>query len=116
MENTKGFYGFTCMSRQNYFQNLTQINIDMGEADRVIFGIFYPDGGCDAEMSMTWRILNDEEVPRFEVFSDAFELLKKEKVSRLIDDLTEDMTPDSFSQLLITHGFKDMSDNPLVDK
>jgi hypothetical protein len=102
------------MSRQKYFQNLTQINKDMGEADNVIFGVFYPDGGCDAEMSMTWHILKDEEVPRLEVFSDAFELLKTEKILRLIADFTEEMTPDIFSQLLIDHGFKDMSDNPLA--
>lgn len=113
MENTKGFYGFSCMSRQKYFPNLTEINKQMGESDKISFGIFYPDGGCDAEMQMTWHTLKDEEVPRLEVFSDAFELLKTEKFLRLISDFEEEMTPGAFSQLLIDHGFKDMSDNPL---
>ena len=107
------FYGFICESRQNYFPNLHQINQKAGEVDRVMFGIFYPDGGCEAEMGMTWYLLKDEETPRLEVFSDSFEMLKQEKFHQIINDLDEDLTTETFSQLLIRHGFKDMSDNPL---
>ena len=114
MKDTKYYYGFYCLSRQNCFPNLIEINKQISETDHIMFGLYDLDGGCTAEMGIKWLQLSDEVAPRFEVFSDAFDLLKTEKILRLINNFDEDMTPETFSQLLIRHGFKDMSDNPLA--
>ena len=113
MLKQNAFYGFTCDSRQNYFSTLQDINKKSGITNQIIFGIFYPEGGCGAEMGMRWHLLDNEEVPRLEVFSDAFKMLKQDKFHQIINDLDETLTPETFSKLLIKHGFKDVSDNPL---
>ena len=113
----KNFYGFTCSSRQNYFPHLKTTNEKSGEIDRVMFGIYCPNGGCEAEMSMVWHQLSTEICPCFSVFSDAFKMLGQDVILRLICEFSKipnpQMTSEYFSEMLINLGFKDMSDIPL---
>lgn len=120
MKKSKSFYGFTCQSRQDYSVYLAVSNKKERITDRIMFGIYTPEGGCEAEMGMVWHKLRDDLVfPRIEIFSDAFGRLKQDTFIQLIHDLSyipnPEMTPEDFSNMLVGLGFKDMSDNPLEE-
>lgn len=110
----KLFWGFTCYSRQDY---AGRVPLDAAE-DEIMLGIQQPDGGCLAEFGFRWYKLNGELVPKLEVFSDAWLLLRTDTFQNVINQLTRDKkplpTPDELSALLITWGFIDQSDNPLA--
>ena len=114
------FLGFTCFSRQDYYPQLKDLHLSLKEQDGVLFGLYYDDEGCKAEMSMTWEVLQNEPVPCLKIFPDAFCLLGEDAFRKLFSKLNslEDpqITPDQFSNLLITLGFRDMSDKPLVQR
>ncbi len=109
----KLFWGFTCYSRQDYAGKAP-----LDAEDEIILGIQYPDGGCLAEMGFRWYKLDGALVPRLEVFSDAWQLLQTRTVQMVISQLVNGSnprpTPDELSELLITWGFIDQSDNPLT--
>ena len=113
MKRNSTILGFHCLSRMDYFPELEESTHRDGKTDNIMFGKYAPHGGCDGEMGMTWYSLNNEEVPRLEVFSADFSMLNEDVFQRLIANLKEDMTPDMFSKMLIEHGFKDLSDYPL---
>jgi len=112
--------GFTCFSRQDYYPQLKDLHLDFNEHDSVLLGLYYDGGGCKAEMSMTWEVLQNEPEPRLKIFSDAFCLFGEKAFRELFSELErlEDphITPDEFSKLLIRLGFRDLSDKPLVQQ
>ena len=106
------FWGFTCYSRQDY---AGQIPLDA--EDEIMLGSQYPDGGCLNEMAFRWYKMNDELVPRLEVYSEAWHLLQTHTIQMVMGQLIQEQepmpTPDEMSALLIAWGFVDQSDRPL---
>jgi len=87
-----------------------------GIVDQVTFGLYYADGGCFGEMSMSWHWLvgNEEGVARLEAFSDSFDSLAKPEFKRLLGRLAKltrgaanHLAPAGFCALLAECGFED---------
>lgn len=81
-------------------------------------GLYFDDGGCKAEMCMTWEVIENEPTPRLKIYSDGFCLLGESAFKELLNELNslEDhqIAPNEFCNLLIRLGFRDMSDTPLA--
>ena len=75
----------------------------------VMFGMYYEDCGTDGEMGMRWHAIQDDSVPRLEVFCDAWAVLNTfDDVLRklaLYDDMN--ITVDKFVEILTSCGFVD---------
>jgi len=112
------FLGFTCFSRQDYYPQLRDLHLQINEQDSITFGLYYDNGSCKSEMSMAWEILQGEPTPCLRIFSDAFCLLGETAFQELFAKLSNlndsHITSDEFSRLLISLGFRDISDNPIT--
>ena len=116
MMQTKYIKAFTCFSRQDYSENPN--TLPNGVTDKVMFGTFSADGcGCAYECSMEWVSLADGAVPHLGIFNDAFVAFQEHQ--QLFTALTtlhrKSFTSDDFSRLLISLGYRDLSDNKLAE-
>ena len=77
--------------------------------NEIVFGMYYPDGGTDGEMSMRWYDLGGSEVPRLEVYDDSWAVLAS--FSDLLATLAtwddENIDQELFVKILLEHGFVD---------
>jgi len=115
MNETRFIKGFTCFSRQDYFESNHVFEKDI--VDRIMIGNYAENGcGCEYEMTMVWVKLDDASTPRLCVFNDAFIAFKEH--AKLFDELPRlndvNFSPDEFSWLLIKLGYKDFSDTKLA--
>jgi len=109
--------GFTCLSRQDYGADYIKKYMEpQGYVDEVNLGID-KEGGCiKGEAFMRWVKLDNQICPRFEVFTDGFDILcYLIRLPEFIDFVktNPDFTSDDFSRFLIKHGFIDYSDKKL---
>lgn len=108
------FWGFCCYSRQNYSGD-----VPLDAEDEIMLGIQHRDGGTLCELVINWHMLQGKSIPRLEVFSEAWHLLRTDTLQSLLKHLTQEKeplpTPDELSRLLIDYGFVDQSDRPLSD-
>ena len=109
-ESNTPILGFTYLSRQKHSHIVVP-----NELDPITLGLYYEDGCCDAEMSISWKRVQKESVPCIMAFSDAFHLFKIEAFKKLFCELSQlkntRITSDEISRLLIRIGFKDMSED-----
>lgn len=72
-------------------------------------GIYHEDGGCLAEMIVKWHSLNGKLSPRLESFDDSWLLLTAfdDLIKLMSENDSRDITPEVFTQLLDSLGFKD---------
>ena len=117
MKNNRArFYGFTCLSRQNYADYYLP---KVEEMDSITFGEYVRNDGCIAEITMKWYQRKDRQEISLEVFDDAVCLLGKpiiQHLFRLLKKVQKDkivLTPDVFLHLLLSVGFEDTSDNKM---
>lgn len=81
------------------------------ETQEVIFGLYYPNEGCEAEMEMTWVEVQGR-IPKLKVYGEAFMTLHKfadviEAIA-IAEELTT-LTEEWFCQILDSLGFTDMT-------
>ncbi|HOX08210.1 MAG TPA: hypothetical protein PK280_17580 [Planctomycetota bacterium] len=115
-KNNQAIPRFTHLSRAWYGPaNLPALRKD-GIVDQVTFGLYFADGGCDAEMCMSWHWLvgNEAGVARIEAFADSFALFARPelkrvfgRLARLAKDAADRMAPAGFCALLAECGFED---------
>lgn len=89
---------------------------DVIDGDQVMFGMYAKDGGTDGEMTMRWIKLDSNNVPRLEIFDDAWETLASfgDLICTLAKHDDQNITPEEFVAILKAHGFEDFTpyDNP----
>lgn len=107
----KWYWGFSCFSRENYKNHICH-----EFEDQIIYGIYSYDGGCMAEMTMTWGNLRVKE-PYLRCFSESFFLIMSPMHKNIFAHIRkwnkEWFSAEDFSKLLISLGFQDDSDFPL---
>lgn len=107
-EKTDLYWGFTCFSRQNY-----RDEVPHKSEDEIIYGVYSHQGGCMAELCMTWERF-DMTVPYLRSFSESFPLLTSPTHRKIFEGIhklnDEYFSPDDFSRLLLSLGFQDNSD------
>ena len=108
------FNGFTCLSRENYGAEYIKNHMEaQGYVDAVGLGVD-KEGGCmKGEAFVRWIKFDNQVCPRFEVFTDGFDILcYLIRLPEFIDfvKINPDFTSDDFSRFLIKHGFIDYSD------
>lgn len=82
-----------------------------GVVDEVTFGLY--EDGCIGEMSMQWKTLGRETVPKLGMFSDCWHLLGCDAVRRVLDELSrqgQNLSPSEFCRLLDRCGFVDQTE------
>jgi len=109
--------GFTCLSRQDYGPDYIKKHMEaQGYVDEIGFGMD-KEGGCiKGEAFLRWIKLDSQIYPRFEVFTDGFDILcYLIRLPEFIDFVKKspDFTSDDFSRFLIKQGFIDYSDKKL---
>lgn len=89
----------------------------------VVFGMYHPsEGGTTGEMAMRWHNLSggDYNVPRLEVFDDAWRVLRAfdDVLERLAHVDGQNITEGEFVALLLECGFTDLTeyDNPYKER
>lgn len=84
--------------------------------DEVMFGLDSPGGGTSGEMSVRWKELGGNNVPKLEVFDDGWSALAT--FPDVIEEMgkmdNENITPKQFCSLLLSCGFHDKTprENP----
>ena len=107
----KTYYGFVQHSRMNY------CNVPYGKCiDEIVFGIYVENDGCISEAAFVWEKVGDELIPYLRIFSDGITVAYSEKFKAIADEINnkDNVTPRQIAELLIQHGFKDDSDEPLT--
>lgn len=109
------FWGFTCLSRQNYARTVRSNCVN-----QIMLGIQCNEGGCLCELAIRWHMLTNVPVARLEVFDEAWTLFQTPTFAAVLENLTQmcknhTPTPDEVSTLLIVYGFTDQSDRLLVE-
>lgn len=106
------FWAFTCFSRQDYADE-----VEIPYLDEVCYGLWNKNGGCVCEMLMVWERIGGDAVPVIQSFSESFVLLtspvQKKVFEKLMKMRKECFTPEEFSKVLLSCGFRDMSDRKL---
>ncbi|MCC7449631.1 MAG: hypothetical protein IT324_19580 [Anaerolineae bacterium] len=102
----KGFIHF----RSAWYAN--KVALPMEEVDHVHFGYYAADGGTTGEMVMIWNRLGPDDItPRLAIFNDAWSVLAtfSDVIAALgkLDD--QPITPQQFCDLLLEHGFTDLT-------
>lgn len=114
----KTFYGFTCLSRQSYGPDyIKSVTEPRGYVNEVMFGIQDENGGTKSEAAVRWIQLDKQVAPRFEVFTDGFEIFDHVvniPGFREIMKINPDFSPDDLCRFLVENGFIDMSDNKMA--
>ena len=107
----KTYFGFIQQSRMNYGE------VPYGKViDEIIFGIYVENDGCISEAAFVWEKVGDELIPYLRIFSDGITVAYSEKFKAIADEINnkDNVTPRQIAELLIQHGFKDDSDEPLT--
>ncbi len=96
---SRSWYGETCLAGQKYL-------------DEVMFGMYDEDGGTTGEMSVKWYDLGRKRTPRLECFDDSWEILSgmKDVLDEMAKVDSEDIAPEKFCKILLSCGFKDMTE------
>lgn len=95
---SKSYYGDYCLKDCSYI-------------DEVTFGLYLEDGSTEGECVMRWHFINNELVPKLEMFSDSWILFARceDLFLTLSKYNDEDFTVSEFVSLLKEVGFKDMT-------
>lgn len=113
------FNGFACLSRQSYGLHYIKNNMEaQGYVDEIIIGTNKIGGCMKGEAAVRWIMLKEKAKPRFEIFTDGFDILCYLLSMQSFKDFVKanpDFTPDEFSRILIKHGFVDNSDRKLPE-
>jgi hypothetical protein len=113
MKSTQPILGYHHLSRAWYAEPNIRLSKkhDSSYVDEITFGRYYPDGGCEGEMTMKWFVLGKGVAPRLEVFSDAWGLLADLPVllSALKSAENTDPSPAEFCAMLDKCGFKNLT-------
>lgn len=86
---------------------------DADIVDEILVGLYYPDGGCEAELAIRWHDLGqDAPSPRVETFDDSWSLLVSlGDVFKAVAELDgKAPSPDTIKELLVGLGFQDRTD------
>lgn len=106
------FWAFTCFSRQDYAGI-----VEIPYLDEVHYGIWDKSGGCVCEMLMAWENMDGDIFPYVRSFSDSFVLLTSPMQKKIFEKLMKKrkgcFTPEEFSYVLLSCGFRDMSDHKI---
>ena len=107
----KIYYGFTQHSRMNICNVPNERYID-----EIVFGIYVENDGCISEAAFVWEKVGDELIPYLRIFSDGITVAYSEKFKAIADEINnkDNVTQRQIAELLIQHGFKDDSDEPLT--
>ncbi len=111
MKNYEGYIkGFYHLARSWYAETNLKNRFD-GLKDEVMFGFYHPNGGTMGEMAMRWIELNSRNVPRFEIYSDAWYVLSQfqDLINVLAEYNDKDITPEEFCDILLGLGFEDLT-------
>lgn len=110
-DNSKLYYGFIQNSRMNYCAVPYSKFVE-----EIVFGIYVKNDGCISEAAMVWEKTGSEVIPYFRVFCDGITAFYSEKFKEVATEISnqENITPKQFAELLLKHGFKDISDKPLI--
>ena len=78
----------------------------------IYFGLYSPEGGTYGEMSIEWIELEGRQVPKLQVYDDAWYLLEEfyDVLKWLADHSNHDVTPEEVMAGLLSHGFKDQTE------
>ena len=84
--------------------------IDSDEME-IVFGMYLPDGCTSGSMAMIWKMLSNHQVPRLEVFDDAWSALHlfADIIEKLAEKDGENITPEQFTEILLSCGFVDIT-------
>ena len=113
MRDHKGdIKGFTQLSKAWY----GDVNLKNAKySDQIMIGFYCKDGGTSGELAVTWAMLAGELTPRIEIFLDGCSALSN--MPELIKSLSEydvdgkiNPTPDEFSTMLESIGFKNLTE------
>ncbi len=111
LREEKTYYGFIQHSRMNY------CNVPYGKCnDEIVFGIYVENDGCISEAAFVWEKVGDELIPYLRIFSDGITIAYSEKFKAVAEEINnkDNITPKQIVELLVKHGFRDNSNNPLT--
>ncbi|MEO8663492.1 MAG: hypothetical protein ABI693_33865 [Bryobacteraceae bacterium] len=83
-----------------------------GEKPSITIGLYYPSGGCDAEVSIKWHDLNSTgTVPRIEIFDDAWKMFfQMDELRPLAEFTNKNAGEQTVVEFLLSAGFKDLTE------
>lgn len=111
LNKPKTYYGFIQQSRMNYGE------VPYGKVvDEIVFGIYVENDGCISEAAFVWEKIGDELIPYIRIFSDGITIAYSDKIKAVADEINgkDNVTPIQIAELLVKHGFKDISDKPIT--
>lgn len=112
IDYANAFWSFRHFARQNYAER-----VQIACLDDVCYGLEDKDGGCFCEMRMVWEMIDNRSTPRISSFSESFAILTspmhKRVMRQVMRQKNEYFSPEEFSEILISCGFRDMSDRKL---
>ena len=111
LSEQKTYYGFIQQSRMNYGE------VPYGKViDEITFGIYVENDGCISEAAFVWEKFGDGLTPYLRVFCDGITIAYSDNFKSLVNEIRDkdSITPNQIVELLLRHGFKDISDKPLT--
>ncbi len=109
LEDEKPIRGFHHFSRAWYASRISPCD---GAVDDIMFGMYYPNGGCDGEIKAAWYPLGRwQPTPHVGIFDDAWHLFVDfhDFFTDLANYKERMITPAFFCELLVKHGFRDLT-------
>ena len=81
------------------------------ELDEIMVGFYASDGGTSGEFAIRWVKVGDKWSPRLEAFDDSWSALNHftDLLALMAQHDSEDMTPETFCELLKECGIKDQT-------
>lgn len=92
---------------------------DRKYTDKIMFGMYIDNDGCEGEMAMGWYNIGKGTIPtaKLEVFEDSFNELNKfiDVIKELAKCDNEGIQPDEFCEILKSCGFEDRTQEKIGD-
>jgi hypothetical protein len=84
--------------------------------DEIVFGIYVENDGCISEAAFVWEKFGDGLTPYLRVFCDGITIAYSDNFKSLVNEIRDkdSITPNQIVELLLRHGFKDISDKPIT--
>ena len=110
-DECKMYYGFSQHSRMNFCNVPNEKYID-----EIVFGIYVENDGCISEAAFVWEKFGDGLTPYLRVFCDGITIAYSDNFKSLVNEIRDkdSIAPNQIVELLLRHGFKDISDKPLT--
>lgn len=78
--------------------------------NRISVGMYAKEGGTTGELQVRWYEQGRNMVPSIEIFDDAWPLFSEfADLFKMLSNADESMTEQHFVDMLLAHGFKDMT-------